>query len=100
MVPVTIRTGLKMKLSPGAHSLLQARVIEDFAPRFAPGAEVLYLGDTAKKTLYIDNKQLEKLSVPISKHDKLPDVLLIDERSNRLFVVEAVTSHGPVSSKR
>ena len=36
----------------------------------------------------------------MTKHDKLPDVVLYDERRNWLFLVEAVTSHGPVSAKR
>lgn len=34
------------------------------------------------------------------KREKLPDVVLYDERRNWLFLVEAVTSHGPVSAKR
>ncbi len=100
MVPLTLPYGQKLELSPGAHSLLQARVVEDFAPRFAPGGELLYMGDTAQKTLYVAQQELKKLSVPISEHDKLPDVLLLDKGSCRLFVVEAVTSHGPVSPKR
>ncbi|MGH7484273.1 MAG: BsuBI/PstI family type II restriction endonuclease, partial [bacterium] len=35
-----------------------------------------------------------------TKHDKLPDVVLYDETRNWLFLIEAVTSHGPVSPKR
>ena len=31
---------------------------------------------------------------------KLPDVALYDEERTRLFLIEAVTSHGPVSPKR
>jgi len=100
MVPLTAPDGQKLVLSPGAHSLLQARIVEDFAPRFAPGGELLYIGDTAQKTLYVAQLELKKLSVPVGEHDKLPDVLLLDKGSCRLFVVEAVTSHGPVSPKR
>jgi len=100
MVPLTLPDGQKLELSPGAHSLLQARVVEDFAPRFAPGGELLYMGDTAQKTLYLAHQELKKLSVPISGHDKLPDVLLLDSGNGRLFIVEVVTSHGPVSHKR
>ena len=40
------------------------------------------------------------LGVPITKHDKLPDVVLYDKAKNYLFLVEAVTAHGPVSHKR
>nr|WP_238529400.1 BsuBI/PstI family type II restriction endonuclease [Vibrio mimicus] len=33
-------------------------------------------------------------------HDKLPDVVAYDEKRKWLFLIEAVTSHGPVSHKR
>jgi hypothetical protein len=33
-------------------------------------------------------------------HDKLPDVVLYDAAKKWLFLIEAVTSHGPVSAKR
>ncbi|MCK5734175.1 MAG: restriction endonuclease, partial [Candidatus Latescibacteria bacterium] len=32
--------------------------------------------------------------------DKLPDIILHDERRNWLFLIEAVTSHGPMTPKR
>ncbi len=40
------------------------------------------------------------LGITITEHDKLPDLVLYDPRKNWLFLVEAVTSHGPVSPKR
>ena len=40
------------------------------------------------------------LGVLINEHDKLPDVVLYHAEQNRLFLVEAVTSHGPVTPKR
>jgi adenine-specific DNA-methyltransferase len=33
-------------------------------------------------------------------HDKLPDVVLLDTKRNWVFLIEAVTTHGPVSPKR
>ena len=36
----------------------------------------------------------------ITKHDKLPDVVLFTKEKKWLFLCEAVTSHGPVSPKR
>jgi len=38
--------------------------------------------------------------VPITTHDKLPDIILFHEARNWLYLIEAVTSHGPVSHKR
>jgi hypothetical protein len=47
-----------------------------------------------------DRDQLDRIGVPITEHDKLPDVVLFDPARNWLFLIEAVTSHGPVSPKR
>lgn len=100
MIPVKLPSGSELVLSPGKHNALQAAVIKDFAPRFVPGASVLYLGDAANKTLHHEKLLLERLGVPLTKHDKLPDVLLYAARKRWLFLIEAVTSHGPVSPKR
>ena len=99
-VPLVLPGGDRVFLSPGKHNVLQVRIIEEFGPRFAPGALVLYVGDTAKKHVVFETATLAELGVPITKHDKLPDVLLYDSSKGWLFLVEAVTSHGPVSPKR
>ena len=36
----------------------------------------------------------------MTAHDKLPDIVLYWPGRNWLFLIEAVTSHGPVSPKR
>jgi type II restriction enzyme len=100
LVPVQLPDGRTLSLSPGKHNKVQAAVVKQFAPRFAPGAKLLYLGDTAKKILFIDDERLSTLGVPITEHDKLPDVVLHDTNRNWLFLVEAVTSHRPMSPKR
>ncbi len=99
-VPVTLPNGSLVELSPGLHNELQRLVIEQFAPRFAQGAVVVYLGDTAEKRLVIAVDVLKELSIPAMNHDKLPDVVLFHRSKNWLFLIEAVTSHGPVSAKR
>ena len=100
LVPVTLPDGYELQLSPGRHNEVQKAVVEEFAPRFAPGARLLYLGDTARKDLLVDRTGLAELGIPITDHDKLPDVVLHDAEREWLFLVEAVTSHGPVTSKR
>ena len=99
-IPIRTSTGEEIRLSPGRHNKLQAQVVTDFGPKFAPGAVLLYLGDAAKKLRQLDRDKLAQLGVPISEHDKLPDVVLYDEERNWLFLIEAVTSHGPVTPKR
>lgn len=100
LVPVVLSNGKKLELSPGKHNEIQAAVIQEFAPRFATGSQVIYLGDTAKKNLYVDTKTLTRLGVPITEHDKLPDIVLFDNKKQWLFLIEVVTSHGPMSPKR
>jgi hypothetical protein len=99
-VPILLPDGQELRLSPGRHNEVQKAIVEEFAARFAPGAELLYPGDTAKKNLVVNVKILGELGIPMSEHDKLPDVVLYDRTRDWLFLIEAVTSHGPVSPKR
>ena len=87
-IPIRTSNGEEIRLSPGRHNRLQARVVTDFGPKFAPGAILLYLGDAADKLLHLDREKLAELGVPITEHDKLPDVVLYDEERNWLFLVE------------
>lgn len=99
-IPVEIAPGRQISLSPGAHSELIRAVIEDFAPRFAPGSALVYAGDTGEKWGYFDAPLLSKLGVDVDSHGKMPDVVLHDSAKNWLLLVESVTSHGPVDGKR
>ncbi|OXM83699.1 BsuBI/PstI family type II restriction endonuclease [Paenibacillus rigui] len=98
-IPVVI-DGEALHFSPGKHNKLQKAIIEEFAPRFAPGSKVLYVGDTAKKDLVKKGKKLKGLGVKLTDNDKLPDVILYRSDKDWLYFIEAVTSVGPVSVKR
>ncbi len=100
LVPVQIAPGKAINLSPGDHSELIRAIIEDFAPRFAPGAVLIYAGDTGDKWGYFDAALLSSLGITVEAHGKMPDVVLHDPKRNWLLLVEAVTSHGPVDGKR
>ncbi|PKO23326.1 MAG: restriction endonuclease [Chloroflexi bacterium HGW-Chloroflexi-1] len=100
LVPVRLPDGESLAFSPGRHNVLQAAIVEVFSPRFAPAAHLCYLGDTTDKKLYVDTHGLASLGVVITEHDKLPDVILYDSERDWLFLVEAVTSHGPMTPKR
>jgi len=99
-LPLKLADGNQFYLTPGKHNELQIAVIETFGPRFAPDAAILYLGDAANKFVIYEKEKLEELGVPITMHDKLPDIILYDKSKNLLYLIEAVTSHGPVSHKR
>ena len=99
-VPVSLGTTGSIKLSPGTHSELIKAIIEEFAPRFAPGSTLVYAGDTGEKWGYFDQLLLGKLGVKVDAHGKMPDVVLFDAKRNWVLLVESVTSHGPVDGKR
>lgn len=100
LVPVSVSEDLELKLSSGEHSLLIKAIIEDFGPRFAPGSKLLYVGDTGSKFGYYDEAYLAKLGINLDNHGKMPDVVLYREDKNWLYLVESVTSHGPIDGKR
>ena len=106
-IPITLPDGKKISLSFGKHNQLYADVVHGFCSRFiGKGGRLLYIGDTASsrneggKLMILESEFLESIGVPPMSHDKLPDVVVFDEKRNWLFLIEAVTSHGPVSSKR
>ena len=99
-VPVEISPGKEITLSPGEHSELIRAIIENFAPRFAPRSVLVYVGDTGDKWSYIDVDLLTELGISVNSHGKMPDVVLYYAEKNWLFLVESVTSHGPVDGKR
>lgn len=99
MMPVKIN-GDDFSFSVGKHNELQKAIIEEFAPRFAPNAECLYVGDTIEKDLVKNVEKLSELGFEITLHDKMPDVVLYREDKNWIYFVESVTSVGPMDPKR
>lgn len=106
-IPITLPNGDTIKLSPGKHNQLHADIVHEFCSRFiGAGGRLLYIGDTAGsrneggKLMFLESDYLKSLGVPLLSHDKLPDVVVYDEDKEWLFLIEAVTSHGPVSPKR
>ena len=100
MVPVQVAAGEIVRLSSGAHSELIRAIVEDFAARFAPGSDLIYVGDTGNKWAYFDEARLSALGVQVDSHGKMPDVVLHFAAKGWLLLVESVTSHGPVDGKR
>lgn len=99
MMPVSIN-GADFRFTTGKHNELQKAIIEEFAPRFAPDSECLYVGDTIEKDLVKNVDKLTELGFEITLHDKMPDVVLYREEKNWIYFVESVTSVGPMDSKR
>ena len=106
-VPILLPDGKTVKLSPGTHNQLHADIVHKFCPRFiGRDGRLLYIGDTASsrneggKLMVLEREYLLSLGIEPMTHGKLPDVVVHDQKRNWLFLIEAVTSHGPVSPKR
>ena len=99
-VPVTLPNGETIDLSFGEHNKLQKNIVEVFLPLFGFGAEVLYIGDTSDKFLYVNREALEKLNFFPLEHEELPVVIAFSNEKNLLFFIEAFHSMGEWSEVR
>lgn len=99
-VPLLLPTGKTVNLSPGGQSRLVKKVLNDFCAFFTPGGEVVYIGDTAEKWAYLNEKLLQELGVEIGEHGKIPDVVVYLRDKGWLVLIEAVESQGPMDPKR
>lgn len=99
-VPVTLPGGKTIDLSFGEHNDLQKAIIEVFLPLFGFGAEVLYVGDTKDKFLYLEKGALEALNFFPLEHEELPDIVAYSKDKNLLYLIEAYHSTGEWSEVR
>lgn len=99
-IPVQVDSRITLRLSPGGQNLLVKEIIEQFAPRFTPGGQLVYIGDTENKIAHLDAEKLAELGIVLRTHGKMPDVIVYYAAKNWLVLIEAVTSHGPVDPKR
>jgi hypothetical protein len=97
---VVLPEGQVLSLSPGGQNELIKMIVEEFCPRFTPGAKVIHVGDTDDKWAIFDKAALTKLGVVVDSHGKMPDVVIHHVAQDWLILIEAVTSHGPVNPKR
>ena len=86
-------------LSPGGQNNLIMQIIEEFKIYCTKG-RVLYVGDAAEKYKFFDSILSSSLGINLDIHGKVPDVIIYDEQKNWLFLIEVVTSHGPINGKR
>lgn len=92
-----------LTLSPGAHSDLIEKAIEEFGSRFTPGGTLAYVGDTGAKWAYFDEELLRGIGIEIEDAgEKMPDVLIVFHRDagDWLVAVEACHSGGEVNVVR
>lgn len=61
---------------------------------------MLYIGDTAKKLLFMDAEGLQQLGIRELSREMLPDVVAYEPERNWIFMVEAVYTSNPISRLR
>lgn len=98
-VPVTLSNGEDIKLLPGRQNGLVQKIIADFCSFYTPGGQVLYISGTKTKWSYLDSDALAELGLTIEEHETMPDIVVHDLENNWLFLIEAVSSHVPISPK-
>ena len=99
-IPVRMPSNEIEYINPGGQNKLIKAMVEEFCPRFIPGGRVLYIGDADNKTVHYDKELFSSLGINLDMHGKMPDLVVYQEDKNWLFLMEAVTSHGPVSALR
>jgi adenine-specific DNA-methyltransferase len=99
-IPLVLGEGLEISLTPGGQNELVSAIVKEFCPRFIPGGEPVYVGDTGEKWAYYDNALAGELGIAVDEHGKMPDLVVYDRERNWILLIEAVTSHGPVNPKR
>ncbi|MEM0136060.1 MAG: BsuBI/PstI family type II restriction endonuclease [Thermoplasmatales archaeon] len=99
-IVVPISTQLQIDLSPGGQNNLVEKIIKLFVTRFLKKPKILYVGDAEKKFLHYDKEGFKAINIELNPHGKIPDVIILDLDRNWLYLIEAVTSHGPINRKR
>jgi hypothetical protein len=83
------------------HSDLIRASTDHYAPNFLPGFEVVYVDDgDGDRITDEDRKNLARAGIELTLADAMPDVLLWNPESDRLWVIEAVTSDGEVDQHK
>jgi hypothetical protein len=99
-IPIVLPSGEAVTLTPGGQNVLIKQMLEEFCPRFTPGGQVLYIGDTGKDDPVFEEDALSRLGVALDKHGKFPDLIVYMPDKGWLVLLEAASSHGPVDAKR
>jgi type II restriction enzyme len=97
---VSLPGGRVMQMGPGPHNELIKAIIEEFLPRYGYTPGVLYVGDAETRTIIKDEGTLREIGFFELNDGELPDVVAYSPSKNWLYLIEAVTSSGPISYSR
>ncbi len=83
------------------HTALIKSCVDNYRPAFLPGYEVLYVDDgDGDRITKQDRERLDRAGLDLRLEDPKPDVLLWNPETDRMWVIEAVTSDGEVDAHK
>ena len=84
-----------------SHSQLITDSVTHYAKKFLPDYDVIYIDDgDGDRITEEDKKKLASAGIKLQLGDAMPDVLLWNKKTDRLWVIEAVTSDGEADSHK
>ncbi|TVP79651.1 MAG: hypothetical protein EA353_05635 [Puniceicoccaceae bacterium] len=82
-----------------SHGIIEA-IIESFCDHWAPDGAILGVFNSKQQGTHLNTDALAILGVSLKSAAELPDVIIHDTRRNRLLLIEAATSGGPIDETR
>lgn len=87
------------KLIDSGHAHLIKASVENYAPRFLPGYQLLYVDDAdGDRISDAERTKMAEAGVALTLEDAMPDALFWNPATDHLWVIEAVTSDGEVDA--
>jgi len=99
-IPITLPGGETVLLSAGGQNALIRQMVDDFCSFFTPGGQLLYIGDADSKWAVFEEEALAALGVTVDQHGKMPDLIVYLPGRQWIVLLEAASSHGPVTAQR
>lgn len=89
------------KLIDSGHAHLIKASVENYAPRFLPGYQLLYVDDAdGDRVSEAERAKMAAAGVALTLEDAMPDALLWNSETDHLWIIEAVTSDGEVDAHK
>jgi hypothetical protein len=95
-VQATLAEATRIKVGTPHMELITAAA-QVYVPNFLPGFQILYIDATDGQRISSEQGQaLKSAGITMQLGDSMPDILLWNQQTDKLWVVEAVTSDGEV----
>lgn len=89
------------KLIDTGHADLIKASVENYAPRFLPGYQLLYVDDAdGDRISDAERAKMDAAGVALTLDDAMPDAFFWNPDTDHLWVIEAVTSDGEVDAHK